>query len=201
MELKRYDDFSSLKPIEDRIDEIINLFPDIDSLIDLFESIDGFKLKNIKPSLYKSSGLFRKSWCGGLLIDDVKYFNLSRTGERSQLEELFLQELVYPKKDYDAKAIETFVKKWRGFSLKLFEIKNDKIKSTKNLAPCYKVNLEITNSRINEFNFNIDVEFEKEVTELKTYLASKELKFILLDKIKDSKFNIIVIDNKYATGY
>ena len=201
MELKRYDDFSSLKPIEDRIDEIINLFPDIDSLIDLFESIDGFKLKNIKPSLYKSSGLFRKSWCGGLLIDDVKYFNLSRTGERSQLEELFLQELVYPKKDYDAKAIETFVKKWRGFSLKLFEIKNDKIKSTKNLAPCYKVNLEITNSRINEFNFNIDVEFEKEVTELKTYLASKELKFILLDKIKDSKFNIIVIDDKYATGY
>ena len=201
MELKRYDDFSSLKPIEDRIDEIINLFPDIDSLIDLFESIDGFKLKNITPSLYKSSGLFRKSWCGGLVIDDVKYFNLSRTGERSQLEELFLQELVYPKKDYDAKAIETFVKKWRGFSLKLFEIKNDKIKSTKNLAPCYKVNLEITNSRINEFNFNIDVEFEKEVTELKTYLASKELKFILLDKIKDSKFNIIVIDDKYATGY
>lgn len=194
MEIKRYDDFSSLKPIEERMDEIINLFPDIDSLIDLFESLDGFKLESIIPSLYKSLGIFRKNWCNGMMIDDVHYFNLSKTGDRSQSEELYFQELIYPKMKFD----ECFTKKWRSFSFKQFEIKDDKITSVKNLAPCFRVNLEVLDTRINDYNFNNDNEFEKDVIELKKYLKSKELEFILLNKIKDSKFNIIVISNKYV---
>lgn len=79
MEIKRYDDFSSLKPIEEKIDEIIDLFPDLEDLIDICQTLDGFQLNAITPSLYRSSGLIRKNWCGGLMIDDVHYFNLSRT--------------------------------------------------------------------------------------------------------------------------
>ena len=85
MEIKRYDDFSSLKPLEERIDEIIDLFPDLEDLLDICQTLDGFQLKHITPTLYKSSGLIRKNWCGGLIIDDVHYFNLSITGDRSQL--------------------------------------------------------------------------------------------------------------------
>jgi hypothetical protein len=194
MEIKRYDDFSSLKPIEERIDEVIDLFPDLEDLIDICETIDGFKLTNINPCLYKSSGLIWKNWCGGLMIDDVHYFNLSRTGDRSQLEELYFQELMYPKKEFD----EWFVKKWRSFSLMQFEIKDNKIKSKKNLAPCYRVKLEVENPKINSYNFNRDEEFESNIKELKSYLKSRGLNFILLGPVKDLKFDIIVISNKYA---
>jgi hypothetical protein len=194
MEIKRYDDFSSLEPIEERIDEIIDLFPDLEDLIDICETIDGFKLKNIIPYLYKSSGLIWKNWCGGLMVDDVHYFNLSRTGDRSQLEELYLQELIYPKKDFD----EWFTKKWKSFSLMQFEIKDNKIKSKKNLAPCYRVKLEVENPKINSYNFNRDEEFESNIKELKSYLKIRGLNFILLGPVKDLKFDIIVISNKYA---
>jgi hypothetical protein len=194
MELKRYDDFSSLKPIEEKIDEVVDLFPDLEDLIDICQALDGFQLNSITPSLYKSSGLFWKNWCGGLMIDDVHYFNLSRTGDRSQLEELYFQELIYPEKEFD----EWFVKKWRSFSLMQFEIKDGKIKTKKNLAPCYRVKLEVENPKINHYNFNTDEEFKSEVGELKSYLKIRGLNFILLQPIKDSKFDIIVISNKYA---
>ena len=194
MEIKRYDDFSSLKPIEERIDEIIDLFPDLEDLIDIFDTLDGFKLNAITPSLYKSSGLIRKNWCGGLMIDDVHYFNLSKTGDRSQLEELFLQEMMYPDQDFD----EWFIRKWRAFSLKLFEIKDDKIKVKNNLAPSYRVKLHIVNAQINDYTFNHNDEFTLEMKEMKNYLKSRGLNFILLNKIKDSKLDIIVISNKYA---
>ena len=194
MEIKRYDDFSSLKPIEEKIDEIINLFPDLEDLIDIFHTLDGFKLNAITPSLYKSSGLIWKNWCSGLMIDDVHYFNLSKTGDRSQLEELFLQEMMYPTQDFD----EWFVKKWRYFSLKLFEIKDDKIKVKRNLAPCYRVKLHIINQQINDYTFNHNEEFTLEMLEMKNYLKSRGLNLILLNKIKDSKLDIIVISNKYA---
>lgn len=194
MEIKRYDDFSSLKPIEERINEIINLFPELDDLIDICETLDGFKLKHITPSLYKSSGLVWKTWCGGLMIDDVHYFNLYKTGDRSQLEELFLQELMYPKKEFD----EWFVKKWRSFSLMQFEVKDDKIKSKGNLAPCYRVKLEVENPNICEYNFGRDVGFISEVGELRSYLKSRGLNFILLSPPKDSNFDIIVISDKYV---
>ena len=194
MEIKRYDDFSSLKPIEERIDEIIDLFPDLEDLIDIFHTLDGFKLNAITPSLYKSSGLIRKNWCGGLIIDNVQYFNLSKTGDRSQLEELFLQEMMYPNQDFD----EWYLKKWRSFSLKLFEIKDDKIKVKNNLAPCYRVNLGIINPQINEYTFNRNDEFESEINEMKSYLKSRGLNFILLSKIKSSELNIIVISDKYV---
>ena len=194
MEIKRYDDFSSLKPIEEKIDEIINLFPDLEDLIDIFHTLDGFKLNAITPSLYKSSGLIWKNWCGGLMIDDVHYFNLSKTGDRSQLEELFLQEMMYPDQDFD----EWFIRKWRAFSLKLFEIKDDKIKVKNNLAPSYRVKLHIVNPQINDYTFNHNDEFTLEIEEMKNYLKSRGLNFILLNKIKDSKLDIIVISNKYA---
>lgn len=194
MEIKRYDDFSSLKPIEERIDEIIDLFPDLEDLIDIFHTLDGFKLNAITPSLYKSSGLIWKNWCGGLMIDDVHYFNLSKTGDRSQLEELFLQEMMYPDQDFD----EWFIRKWRAFSLKLFEIKDDKIKVKNNLAPSYRVKLHIINPQINDYTFNRNDEFTLEMGEMKNYLKSRGLNFILLNKIKDSKLDIIVISNKYA---
>lgn len=194
MEIKRYDDFSSLKPIEERIDDIIDLFPDLEDLLDICQTLDGFQLKHITPTLYKSSGLIRKNWCGGLIIDDVHYFNLSRTGDRSQLEELFLQELIYPKKDFE----EWFIKKWRSFSLMQFEIKDDKIKVKNNLAPCYRVNLGIIDPQINEYTFNHNDEFESEINEMKSYLKSRGLNFILLSKIKSSELNIIVISDKYA---
>ena len=194
MEIKRYDDFSSLKPIEEKIDEIINLFPDLEDLIDIFHTLDGFKLNAITPSLYKSSGLIWKNWCGGLMIDDVHYFNLSKTGDRSQLEELFLQEMMYPDQDFD----EWFIRKWRAFSLKLFEIKDDKIKVKNNLAPSYRVKLHIVNAQINDYTFNHNDEFTLEMEEMKNYLKSRGLNFILLNKIKDSKLDIIVISNKYA---
>jgi len=194
MEIKRYDDFSSLKPIEEKIDEIINLFPDLEDLIDIFHTLDGFKLNAITPSLYKSSGLIWKNWCGGLMIDDVHYFNLSKTGDRSQLEELFLQEMMYPDQDFD----EWFIRKWRAFSLKLFEIKDDKIKVKNNLAPSYRVKLHIVNPQINDYTFNHNDEFTLEMEEMKNYLKSRGLNFILLNKIKDSKLDIIVISNKYA---
>lgn len=194
MEIKRYDDFSSLKPIEERIDEIIDLFPDLEDLIDICQTLDGFQLNAITPSLYKSSGLIWKNWCGGLMIDDVHYFNLSRTGDRSQLEELFIQEIMYPIQDFD----EWFVKKWRAFSLKLFEIKDDKIKVKNNLAPGYRVKLHIINPKINDYTFNHDDEFTSEMIEMKSYFKSRGLNFILLSKIKDSKLDIIVISNNYA---
>jgi len=194
MEIKRYDDFSSLKPIEERIDEIIDLFPDLEDLLDICQTLDGFQLKHITPTLYKSSGLIRKNWCGGLIIDDVQYFNLSKTGDRSQLEELFLQEMMYPDQDFD----EWFIRKWRAFSLKLFEIKDDKIKVKNNLAPCYRVNLGIINPQINEYTFNRNDEFESEINEMKSYLKSRGLNFILLSKIKSSELNIIVISDKYV---
>lgn len=194
MEIKRYDDFSSLKPIEERIDEIIDLFPDLEDLLDICQTLDGFQLKHITPSLYKSSGLIRKNWCGGLVIDDVQYFNLDRRGDRSQIEELYFQELVYPKKEFD----EWFVKKWRSFSLMQFEIKDDKIKVKNNLAPCYRVNLGIIDPQINEYTFNHNDEFESEIKEMKSYLKSRGLNFILLSKIKSSELNIIVISDKYA---
>lgn len=194
MEIKRYDDFSSLKPIEERIDEIIDLFPDLEDLIDIFQTLDGFQLNAITPSLYKSSGLIWKNWCGGLMIDDVHYFNLSKTGDRSQLEELFLQEMMYPDQDFD----EWFIRKWRAFSLKLFEIKDDKIKVKNNLAPSYRVKLHIINPQINDYTFNHNDEFTLEMEEMKNYLKSRGLNFILLNKIKDSKLDIIVISNKYA---
>jgi len=194
MEIKRYDDFSSLKPIEERIVEIINLFPELEDLIDIFETLDGFKLKHLTPSLYRSSCLTRKNWCGGLVIDDVHYFNLSKTGDRSQLEELFLQELMYPKKEFD----EWFVKKWRSFSLMQFEVKDDKIKSKGNLAPCFRVKLEVENPSINSFNFNRDEGFESDINELKSYLKSRGLNFILLSPPKDLKFDIIVISDAYV---
>jgi len=197
MEIKRYDDFSSLKPIEEKIDEIINLFPDLEDLIDIFHTLDGFKLNAITPSLYKSSGLIWKNWCGGLMIDDVHYFNLSKTGDRSQLEELFLQEMMYPDQDFD----EWFIRKWRAFSLKLFEIKDDKIKVKNNLAPCYRVNLGIINPQINEYTFNRNDEFESEINEMKSYLKSRGLNFILLSKIKSSELNIIVISDKYVNEH
>lgn len=194
MEIKRYDDFSSLKPIEERIDEIINLFPELEDLIDIFETLDGFKLKHITPSLYRSSCLARKNWCGGLMIDDVHYFNIDRSVDRSQLEELFFQELIYPKEEFD----EWFVKKWRSFSLMEFEVKNDKIKSKGNLAPCFRVKLEIENPSINSFNFNRDEGFESDINELKSYLKSRGLNFILLSPPKDSNFDIIVISEAYV---
>ena len=194
MEIKRYDDFSSLKPIEEKIDEIIDLFPDLEDLIDIFHTLDGFKLNAITPSLYKSSGLIRKNWCGGLIIDNVQYFNLYKTGDRSQLEELFLQEMMYPDQDFD----EWYLKKWRSFSLKLFEIKDDKIKVKNNLAPSYRVKLHIVNPQINDYTFNHNDEFTLEMKEMKNYLKSRGLNFILLNKIKDSKLDIIVISNKYA---
>ena len=194
MEIKRYDDFSSLKPIQEKIDEIIDLFPDLEDLIDIFHTLDGFKLNAITPSLYKSSGLIWKNWCGGLMIDDVHYFNLSKTGDRSQLEELFLQEMMYPDQDFD----EWFIRKWRAFSLKLFEIKDDKIKVKNNLAPSYRVKLHIVNPQINDYTFNHNDEFTLEMKEMKNYLKSRGLNFILLNKIKDSKLDIIVISNKYA---
>lgn len=194
MEIKRYDDFSSLKPIQEKIDEIIDLFPDLEDLIDIFDTLDGFKLNAITPSLYKSSGLIWKNWCGGLMIDDVHYFNLSKTGDRSQLEELFLQEMMYPDQDFD----EWFIRKWRAFSLKLFEIKDDKIKVKNNLAPSYRVKLHIINPQINDYTFNHNDEFTLEMKEMKNYLKSRGLNFILLNKIKDSKLDIIVISNKYA---
>ena len=194
MEIKRYDDFSSLKPIEERIDEIIDLFPDLEDLLDICQTLDGFQLKHITPSLYKSSGLIWKNWCGGLMIDDVHYFNLSKTGDRSQLEELFLQEMMYPDQDFD----EWFIRKWRAFSLKLFEIKDDKIKVKNNLAPSYRVKLHIVNPQINDYTFNHNDEFTLEMEEMKNYLKSRGLNFILLNKIKDSKLDIIVISNKYA---
>lgn len=194
MELKRYDDFYSLKPIEERIDEVVDLFPDLEDLFDICQALDGFQLNSITPSLYKSSGLFWKNWCGGLMIDDVHYFNLSRKGDRSQLEELYFQELMYPKKEFD----EWFVKKWRSFSLMQFEINDDKIKPKKNLAPCYRVKLEVENPKINSYNFNRDEEFESDIKELKSYLKTRGLNFILLNQIKDSKMDIIVISSKYA---
>ena len=194
MEIKRYDDFSSLKPIEEKIDEIIDLFPDLEDLIDIFDTLDGFKLNAITPSLYKSSGLIWKNWCNGLMIDDVHYFNLSKTGDRSQLEELFLQEMMYPDQDFD----EWFIRKWRAFSLKLFEIKDDKIKVKNNLAPSYRVKLHIVNPQINDYTFNHNDEFTLEMKEMKNYLKSRGLNFILINKIKDSKLDIIVISNKYA---
>lgn len=194
MEIKRYDDFSSLKPIEEKIDEIIDLFPDLEDLIDIFDTLDGFKLNAITPSLYKSSGLIWKNWCNGLMIDDVHYFNLSKTGDRSQLEELFLQEMMYPDQDFD----EWFIRKWRAFSLKLFEIKDDKIKVKNNLAPSYRVKLHIVDPQINDYTFNHNDEFTLEMKEMKNYLKSRGLNFILLNKIKDSKLDIIVISNKYA---
>ena len=194
MEIKRYDDFSSLKPIEERIDEIIDLFPDLEDLLDICQTLDGFQLKHITPTLYKSSGLIRKNWCGGLIIDDVQYFNLDRRGDRSQIEELFIQEIMYPNRDFE----EWFVKKWRSFSLKLFEIKDDKIKVKRNLAPCYRVKLHIINQQINDYTFNHNEEFTLEMLEMKNYLKSRGLNLILLNKIKDSKLDIIVISNKYA---
>ena len=197
MEIKRYDDFSSLKPIEERIDKIIDLFPDLEDLIDIFDTLDGFKLNAITPSLYKSSGLIWKNWCGGLMIDDVHYFNLSKTGDRSQLEELFLQEMMYPDQDFD----EWFIRKWRAFSLKLFEIKDDKIKVKNNLAPSYRVKLHIINPQINDYTFNHNDEFTLEMEEMKSYLKSRGLNFILLNMIKDSKLDIIVISNKYVKEY
>lgn len=204
MEIKRYDDFSSLKPIEERIDEIIDLFPDLEDLIDIFQTLDGFQLNAITPSLYKSSGLIWKNWCGGLMIDDVHYFNLSKTGDRSQLEELFLQEMMYPDQDFDewfssgGRWVALQSTKWRAFSLKLFEIKDDKIKVKNNLAPSYRVKLHIINPQINDYTFNHNDEFTLEMEEMKNYLKSRGLNFILLNKIKDSKLDIIVISNKYA---
>jgi hypothetical protein len=121
MELKRYDDFSELKPIEDRIEDIIDLFPDIDQIVNIFYSLEGFNLKSIIPTLYKGN-IFHRSWCGGMLIDSHSYFDMDKTGDRYKIEELYLQELIYPKKEWD----KWFTQKWRSFSLKFFEIKSKK---------------------------------------------------------------------------
>lgn len=192
MELKRYDDFSELKNIETRIEDIIDLFPNMDDIIDIFYSLDGLILKSIIPTLYKGN-LFYRDWSGGVLIDSYSYFNMDKTGDRYKIEELYLQEIIYPKKEWE----EWFTQKWRSFSLKFFEMKGDKLKSKESLAPCFKVELNIEDSSINRYNFKENKDFTKVISEMRKYLESNNLKWILLSDIKDSKLKIIVISNKY----
>lgn len=195
MEIKRYDDFSSLKPIEDRIEEVIDLFPDFENLVDIFQSLDGFELEHINPCLYKSIDIYQKEWCGGILIDGIQYFSIDRQGDKSKLDELYFQELIYPPTKLEA----WFNKKWRSFSLKQFQIKDDKIIPRDNLNACFKVVLRIYDTRIGEYNFNHDEMFQKEIEEIKSYLHSRKLNFILIRKIKDSKLTILVISEKFLT--
>lgn len=193
MEIKRYDDFSSLKPIEDRIEEVIDLFPEIDDLIDIFNSIEDIKIQHITPSLYRSAAISYKSWFGGIYLDEVKYFDLQKTGDRSVLEELYFQEIIYPEKTFE----EWFTKKWRGFSLKFFEIKDDKIKPKNNLAPSYIVDLKVIDETLNRFNLREKEEFSNIIKEMNTYLDSRGLRWIWLNEFKDSRLKILVISNKY----
>jgi hypothetical protein len=192
MELKRYDDFSDISHLEEKIEEIIDLFPDIDDIVEIFYSLDGFDLKSAIPTLYKGS-LFYKTWGGGVYIDSYSYFNIDKTGDKYKIEELYFQEIIYPKQEFEYH----FNKKWRNFGLRFFEIKNDKVRAKDYLAPCFKVKIKIDDPNINSYTWRHDDNFIKLIKEMNRYLENNQLKWILLDDVKDSNLNIIVISNRY----
>jgi len=64
MEIKKYNDFSSEVHLEKRFDEIHDMFPDLETISDIFYSLDDLEATGIIPALYKSRGIFERKWCG-----------------------------------------------------------------------------------------------------------------------------------------
>lgn len=190
MEIKRYNDFSSNEELEKRFDEIIDMFPDLEVVSDIFYSLDDFKADSIKPGLYKSEDIKQMDWCGSkIYVDHATYFNVRTNTVSSILEELYFEELIYPNPKLDKK----ITKEWKGFSLRSFKIENDEIVTKNDSRPCLIVNVSTSLTDVNEHNFPRHQDFSKNIKEMKSILSSRGLNWIWLNKIIDSRFKILVI--------